>query len=131
MKMKSAPKKISAAPAPIQLPIRERRHFDEVFRQHAVALINGGRPLAEVARELGVSIYSLYEWRRKSRRKIDLQAPIPTSVEALEGGRRGQALILDRILSPRGRLGVGRPFFTTSLGIGGNDTFCRPTLLGA
>jgi len=84
MKVKTAPKKTSAAPAPIQRPIRERRHFDEAFRQHAVALINGGRPVADVARELGVSPYSLYEWRRKIRRKIDLQAPIPTTVEALE-----------------------------------------------
>ena len=49
-----------------------------------MALINGGRPVADVARELGVSPYSLYEWRRKIRRKIDLQAPIPTTVEALE-----------------------------------------------
>jgi transposase len=84
MKMKSAPKKMSAAPAPLQSPTRERRHFDQAFRQHAVALINGGRAVADVARELGVSPYSLYEWRRKIRRKIDLQAPIPTSVEALE-----------------------------------------------
>jgi transposase len=66
------------------MPTRERARFDEAFRQHAVALVNGGRPVSEVARELGVSPFSLYEWRRKIRRKIDLGAPIPTTVEALE-----------------------------------------------
>ena len=86
MKVKSTPKKapVQPSPAPSVLPRLERRQFDEVFRQHAVALVNGGRPVAEVARELGVSPFSLYEWRRKVRRHIDLKAPVPKTAEALE-----------------------------------------------
>jgi transposase len=87
MKVKSTPKKTAPpapAPAPFEPPRAERRQFDDAFRRHAVALVNGGRPVAEVARELGVSPFSLYEWRRKIRRQVDLQAPRPKTVDGLE-----------------------------------------------
>jgi len=85
MKVKSTSKKSSLAPLcePAAAP-PERRQFDEAFRRHAVALVNSGRRVAEVARELGISSYSLYEWRRKIRRKVDLKAPVPQTVEGLE-----------------------------------------------
>ena len=65
-------------------PRKERRQFDEAFRKHAVSLIQSGRSVAQVSRELDVPIYSLYEWKRKFRRQIDLNAPLPKTVEGLE-----------------------------------------------
>jgi transposase len=87
MKVKSTPKKSSPnpiPPAPSASPDIERRRFDDAFRRHAVALVNSGRSVSDVARELGVSAFSLYEWRRKIRRQVDLKAPPPQTVEGLE-----------------------------------------------
>ena len=78
MKMKSTPETNpgTAATADSRTP-RHRRHFDAAFRKHAVSLINSGRSVAEVSRQLDVSVYSLYEWKRKFRRQVDLSAPLP------------------------------------------------------
>jgi transposase len=43
-----------------------RRKFDEQYRREAVRFLEEtGRPLAEVARELGVSEQALSRWRKK------------------------------------------------------------------
>lgn len=47
---------------------RERRGFDEEFRREAVRLAESGTmPIAEVARQLGVHVETLRQWRRKAR----------------------------------------------------------------
>jgi transposase len=35
------------------------RRYDKQFKQDAVALVQGGREIVEVARDLGVSVWSL------------------------------------------------------------------------
>ena len=53
-----------------QQPMQDKRgtpsaRFDEVFKRHAVALIEQeGRKVTEVARELGVSTFSLNTWKK-------------------------------------------------------------------
>jgi transposase len=48
---------------------RSYRKFDEDFRQGAVALVvETGKPIAQVARELGVNEGTLGNWVGKSRR---------------------------------------------------------------
>ena len=50
-------------------PKREKRHFDEAFRRQAVALVeSSGRPLSELAAELGVSTWNLRDWTKKHGR---------------------------------------------------------------
>jgi transposase len=42
------------------------RKFDDAFRRRAVEMVvEDGRSVAQVAQELGVSQYSIYEWKRK------------------------------------------------------------------
>ena len=42
------------------------RHFDEAFKREAVRLWQSGGQSAEtIARELGISVFSLYEWKRR------------------------------------------------------------------
>ena len=42
------------------------RKFDDAFRRRAVEMVlEEGRSVAQVAQELGVSQYSIYEWKRK------------------------------------------------------------------
>jgi transposase-like protein len=38
------------------------RRYDREFKQNAVALVGGGRSITEVARDLGVSLWSLRRW---------------------------------------------------------------------
>ena len=45
-------------------PKRAKRRYDETFRRQAVALVEtSGRPLREIATELGVSHWNLRDWK--------------------------------------------------------------------
>jgi len=47
-------------------PINHQKPYPEEFKREAVALLKtSGRPLAQIARELGVSTESLRLWRRQ------------------------------------------------------------------
>jgi transposase len=51
---------------------RTRRKFDEDFKQGAVRLVvETGRPIAQVARELGINEGTLGNWCAKQRRERD------------------------------------------------------------
>ena len=41
----------------------KRRRYDEQFKRDAVALLEGGRGAAQLARELGVSQWNLRDWK--------------------------------------------------------------------
>jgi transposase len=56
------------------------RRYDREFKDKAVALILGGRSQAEVARDLGVSTCSLWEWVKKAQ--AGQPATAPATVEA-------------------------------------------------
>ena len=41
------------------------RRYDVEFKQNAVGLVLAGRPVKEVAQDLGVSIWSLRQWTKR------------------------------------------------------------------
>ncbi len=41
-----------------------RRSYDEQFKRDAVALLEGGRKAAQLARDLGVSPWNLRDWKK-------------------------------------------------------------------
>jgi transposase-like protein len=43
------------------------RRYDREFKENAVALVESGRSITEVARSLGVSGWSLGDWVRRAR----------------------------------------------------------------
>jgi len=54
-------------PAPVPGK-REKKRYDEGFRRNAVALVqSSGRPLKELALELGVSYWNLRDWSQSHR----------------------------------------------------------------
>jgi len=54
---------------------KARRHFDQQFKVDAVRLMNeSGRPIAEIAKELGVNRNQLDRWRRQLGKKPPLIA---------------------------------------------------------
>jgi transposase len=61
-----------------------RRSFTEAFKRQAVELMESGRAVAQLARELEVSAFSLYEWKRKYGRPVDAAAVAPGNLGALQ-----------------------------------------------
>ena len=43
------------------------RRYDKQFKQDAVALVQGGREIVEVARDLGVSVWCLRYWVKRAQ----------------------------------------------------------------
>ena len=57
-----------------------RRKFDEEFREGAVRLVmESGRPIAQVARDLGVNEGTLGNWVSKVRERTPVDAPLGES----------------------------------------------------
>ena len=55
-------------------PKRVKRQYDDEFRRNAVALCeSSGRPLSELAAELGISHWNLRDWTKGRHRK----KPVP------------------------------------------------------
>lgn len=51
-----------------------RKRYTPAFRQEALALIEAGRGMSQVSRDLGVSIWTLGEWKKQAAAAI---APAP------------------------------------------------------
>ena len=64
------------------MPATTRRQFTDEFKLEAVRLIReSGRPVAQVARELGISDNVLYRWRTEQR-YVESQGGTRQSVRA-------------------------------------------------
>lgn len=65
--------------------VRNYRKFDEDFKQGAVRLVfETGKPIAQVARELGVNDGTLGNWCVKARRERDGENPPLSESERAE-----------------------------------------------
>ena len=63
---------------------RSGRRYDREFKDNAVALVRSGRTISEVARDLGVSRWSLGAWSRQSQRGQTLGEPDTLAQESAE-----------------------------------------------
>jgi len=62
---------------------QERRHYTDEFKMEAVALLaSSGRPLVQIASELGISPSMLRNWRNRSRGGHAGSSPHPTAASA-------------------------------------------------
>lgn len=59
-----------------------RRGYPPEFRRRVVDLVEGGRKVAEVAAELGISEQTIYSWRRQARIDAGIEAGLTTSEKA-------------------------------------------------
>ena len=60
-----------------------RKGYPPEFRRRVVELVEGGRKVAEVAADLGVSEQSIYTWRRQAKIDAGVEAGL-TSAEKAE-----------------------------------------------
>ena len=63
---------------------RSGRRYDREFKNNAVALVRGGRTITEVARDLGVSKWSLGHWVRRAEEGQMLSEPKTLALETPE-----------------------------------------------
>jgi transposase len=61
---------VETSPREVEAMAQARRKFDEDFKQGAVRLVREtDKPIAQVARELGVNEGTLGNWRAQDRRR--------------------------------------------------------------
>jgi transposase-like protein len=60
------------------------RRYDREFKENAVALVESGRTITEVARDLGVSHWSLNRWVKDARAGRRLNQPKNLATETPE-----------------------------------------------
>jgi transposase len=63
-----------------QTPSRYARRYDRELKENAVALVEGGRDIKEVARDLGISHWPLKNWCQRSKARQE-----QTQLDTLEG----------------------------------------------
>jgi transposase len=90
---------------------RGGRRFDDEFRREAVRLAESGTvPISQVARELGVHLETLRNWRRKAR-AAGAGAEAPSTVPSLEEENRRLRRENARLLEEREILKKATAFF--------------------
>jgi transposase len=66
----------------VRMPTTTRRQFTDAFKSEAVGLTReSGRPVAQVARELGISDTVLYRWRSEQQ-QVESQGRTRQAVRA-------------------------------------------------
>ena len=60
------------------------RRYDREFKENAVALVRGGRTISSVARDLGVTTWSLGRWVQIARTGGGQREPATLAVESEE-----------------------------------------------
>jgi transposase len=65
----------------IALMKRKTRQHDETFRRRAVELLISGRPLAELAREIGVCAPTLWRWKERYLAQVPPEPQTDRSAE--------------------------------------------------
>lgn len=65
-------------------PTKAGRRYDLQFKQDAVGLVKSGKAIVEVARDLGVSVWSLRYWVKQAERGQTLGQPQTLAKETPE-----------------------------------------------
>jgi transposase-like protein len=68
----------------MEIRSKSGRRYDREFKENAVALVRGGRSVTEVARDLGVSMWSLGRWTRGVNLGEPLSEPKSLAAETPE-----------------------------------------------
>jgi transposase len=85
-----------------------KKIYDVEFKKQAVQLlVTSGRPLAQVARELGVPVWNLRDWKKRLQPQLAQQ---PETLEALR-------LRLAQVERENGQLRQQRDILKKTLGI--------------
>ena len=93
-----------------------RRGYPPEFRRKVLDLVAAGRPVVDVARDLGISAQSIYTWRRQDRIDKGLEPGLNSAekseltaakrriaeLEAELAIHRRASELLEKVVSPKG-----------------------------
>ena len=93
-----------------------RRGYPPEFRRKVLDLIAAGRPVVDVARDLGISAQAIYTWRRQDRIDKGLEPGLSSAekseltaakrriaeLEAELAGHRRASELLGKVVPPKG-----------------------------
>jgi transposase len=85
--------------------------YSEEFRLEAVRLVESGKPLKQIARDLGVSVMTLRAWRRRLGKRPEGSARSMGTVPLLEEENRRLRRENARLLEEREILKKATAFF--------------------
>ncbi len=76
---------------------KKKRSFDEQFKRDAVALLEGGRKVAQLARDLNVSPWNLRDWKQRygAGAAVESQPSAHSAGLANAGGSRAVAAAVE------------------------------------
>lgn len=82
----------------------QRKQFDEEFRREAVALLEAGRNATQLSRELGVSTWSLCQWKKRYGAGAAQAAAPGQSPQSLRAGEASPVALADEVARLRAQL---------------------------
>jgi transposase-like protein len=80
-----------------------RRGYPPEFRRKVLDLVEAGRPIAEVAKALGISDQSIYTWRRQDRIDRSLEPGVTSGEKAELAAAKRRIVVLETELQAMGR----------------------------
>ena len=82
----------------------QRKPFDEEFRREAVALLEAGRIATQLSKELGVSTWSLCQWKKRYGTGAAQAATPGRSPQSPRAGEASPVALADEVVRLRAEL---------------------------
>jgi transposase-like protein len=80
------------------------KRFDEEFKREVVALLKAGRSATKLSKELGVSTWSLCQWKKRFGSVVTAAHDLPRSAKALREGEASPVALADEVVRLRAEL---------------------------
>ena len=101
------------------------RRYDEEFRREAVSLLKAGRSAVQLARELGVSAWSLKQWKKRYGAGVAAAEAPGQSPQSARAGEASPVALADEVIRLRAELNAvsrQRDILKKALSILGQDS---------
>ena len=83
--------------------VKRQRHYDAEFKKEVLKMTMEGKPIVEVARDLGISPERIYKWRRDEKLRIGAVAFASAGGKALTPEEELRALRQELEMTKRER----------------------------
>ena len=93
-----------------------RRGYPAEFRRRVINLVEGGKRIAEVSRDLGISEQTIYVWRRQARIDAGLEAGTTSGEHAELAVAKKRIRELKRVTEERDILKKAAAYFAKESG---------------
>lgn len=75
------------------------KRYTDAFKQEALALIAAGRSMSQLSRELGVSVWTLGEWKKQASRQDTPDNACPSKADPTTAALAAEVVLLRKQLA--------------------------------